>query len=106
MGYFRGIPGVFLVLTGPCDPPSAVDLLTKVIRARIVNELFRGDCVRLAVVVTSDNWPSLTARIMTNEFPSENLSFDGKWNSAERLLVLVDIRDNNAYRTRARAVHG
>lgn len=100
VGYFRAIPGP---LTGPCDSPSAANLLTKVIRARIVNELFRGDCVRLAVVVTGDNWPSLTARIMTSEFPSENLSFDGKWNSAERLLVLVDIRDNNAYRTRARA---
>lgn len=33
-----------------------MDLVTKVIRARIINQSLRRDRVRLAVVVTGDNW--------------------------------------------------
>lgn len=55
VGYFRGLTGL---REHPPPCPAPPHLLTKVIRAGIVNWLLRGDRVRLAAVVTGDNWPS------------------------------------------------
>lgn len=49
--------------------------------------------MRLAAVVTGDNWPSANREDNDERVSIKgggDLSFDGKWNSSERLLVLVD----------------